>query len=285
MKVNSWFRIGIIACGLGVIGLSVPIDTAHAAMYSEYIPNVTVHYRWQDGSIYRTFYVPAEEGTILDASDLEMLPDNMEFKDDFMHYQVKDYGHRNVIERIVKKRTADNGTQTDTPKQVDGATQTDTPKQVDGATQTDTPKQVDGATQTDKPRTFEKGTQVDRSSLIDAVTLPDEVPDTKDASTQTEPPKEDKDTQTEPSKEDKGTQTEPSKEDKGTQTEPSKEDKDKDTQTEPSKEDSTPTKTATQPGTLPKTGSVEASLLGTIGVSLFGLAELFAFIKRKKHTA
>lgn len=273
MKVNSWFRTGIIACGLGVIGLSIPSDAAHAAMVSYYIPNVTVHYRWQDGSIYRTFYVPAEEGTILDASDLEMLPDNMEFKDDFMHYKVKDYGHRNVIERIVKKRTADNGVQTDAPKQVDGATQTDTPKQ------------VDGATQTDEPRMFEKGTQVDHSSLIDAVTLPDEVPDTKDVSTQTEPPKEDKDTQTEPSKDtkDASTQTEPSKEDKGTQTEPSKEDKA--VQTEPSKEASSPMKTSTQPGTLPKTGSVEASLLGTIGVSLFGLAELFAFIKRKKHTA
>lgn len=281
MKENSWFRIGITVCGLGVIGLSTLFDTAHtvhASMVSTYISHVTVHYRWQDGSVYRTFYVPADDGTILDASDLEMLPDNMEFKDDFMHYKVKGYGHRNIIERIVKKRTADNGTQTDTPKQVDGATQTEPPKQVDSATQTDTPKQVDGATQTDEPRTFEKGTQVDHSSLINAVTLPDEVPDTKDASTQIEPPKEDKDTQTEPSKDtkDASTQTEPSKEDKGTQTEPSKE-----VWVEPPKEASTPTKT----GTLPKAGSIETPLLGTIGVSLFGLAELFAFIRRKKHTA
>ena len=128
-------------------------------------------YKNADGTVYKEFVVNADKGTILDASDLEMLPDDMDFDDDFMFYEVKGDGS-DAIERIVKKLTSDQGSQTDNPDTSDGSTQTDEPDVSDGSTQTNEPVTSDGSTQTDTPDSKDNGTQTDN-------------PDTSDGSTQT----------------------------------------------------------------------------------------------------
>lgn len=52
---------------------------------------------------------------MIDASDLEMLPDNMSFNDDFVSYTVKGDGSDSII-RIVKKLESNAQTQTEKPK-------------------------------------------------------------------------------------------------------------------------------------------------------------------------
>ena len=112
---------------------------------------IKVVYKNADGTVYKEFVVNADKGTILDTSDLEMLPDDMEFNDDFMFYEVKGDGH-DVIERIVEKVTTDQGSQTNNPDISDGSTQTANPDTSDGSTQTDTPDSKDNGTQTDSPK-------------------------------------------------------------------------------------------------------------------------------------
>ena len=87
--------------------------------------------------------------------------DDMEFNDDFMFYEVKGDGTEN-IERIVKKVTTDQGSQTDSPDTSDGSTQTGTPDSKDNGTQTDKPDVSDKGSQVDKPDVKNDATQTDR---------------------------------------------------------------------------------------------------------------------------
>ena len=132
---------------------------------------IKVVYKNADGTVYKEFVVNADKGSILDASDLEMLSDDMEFDDDFLFYEVKGDGN-DAIERIVKKYVSDEGTQTETPETSDQGSQTDNPDTSDGSTQTDESDKSDGSTQTDEPDTSDGSTQTD-------------TPDSKDNGTQT----------------------------------------------------------------------------------------------------
>lgn len=64
---------------------------------------------------------------MIDASDLEMLPDNISFNDDFVNYTVKGDGSDSII-RIVKKLESNAQTQTEKPKTEDKGTQTELSK-------------------------------------------------------------------------------------------------------------------------------------------------------------
>ena len=75
---------------------------AHTETQTDTKVKVKVIYKYKDGKAYKEFIVESDKGTILDASDLEMLPESMAFDDDFMFYEVKDDGN-DLITRIVKK--------------------------------------------------------------------------------------------------------------------------------------------------------------------------------------
>ncbi|CAI3382515.1 LPXTG cell wall anchor domain-containing protein [Enterococcus cecorum] len=119
---------------------------------------IPVIYQYEDGTVYKTFTITEDKGYIVDGSDLEMLPDNMDFADDFVTYEVKGDGIDSII-RIVKKNVVDQGSQTDAPSTNDGSTQTDEPATSDNGTQTDNPTTSDNSTQTDNPDTTDTGTQ------------------------------------------------------------------------------------------------------------------------------
>ena len=119
---------------------------------------IPVIYQYEDGTVYKTFTITEDKGYIVDGSDLEMLPDNMDFVDDFVTYEVKGDGADSIV-RIVKKNVVDQGRQTDAPSTNDGSTQTDEPATSDNGTQTDNPTTSDNSTQTDNPDTTDTGTQ------------------------------------------------------------------------------------------------------------------------------
>ena len=120
--------------------------------------NIPVTYQYEDGSVYKSFTITEDKGYIVDGSDLEMLPDNMDFVDDFVTYEVKGDGTDSIV-RIVKKNVVDQGSQTDAPSTNDASTQTDEPATSDNGTQTDNPTTSDNSTQTDNPDTTDTGTQ------------------------------------------------------------------------------------------------------------------------------
>ena len=120
--------------------------------------DIPVTYQYEDGSVYKSFTITEDKGYIVDGSDLEMLPDNMDFVNDFVTYEVKGDGTDSIV-RIVKKNVVDQGNQTDAPSTNDGSTQTDEPATSDNGTQTDNPTTSDNSTQTDKPDTTDTGTQ------------------------------------------------------------------------------------------------------------------------------
>ena len=93
---------------------------AHTETQTESKIEVKVIYQFKDGTAYKEFIVESDKGAILDASDLEMLPDDMAFDDEFMFYEVKGDGI-DIITRIVKKTKEDASTQTE-----DKTSQTDT---------------------------------------------------------------------------------------------------------------------------------------------------------------
>ena len=120
--------------------------------------DIPVTYQYEDGSVYKSFTITEDKGYIVGGSDLEMLPDNMDFVDDFVTYEVKGDGADSIV-RIVKKNVVDQGSQTDAPSTNDGSTQTDEPATSDNGTQTDNPTTSDNSTQTDNPDTTDTGTQ------------------------------------------------------------------------------------------------------------------------------
>ncbi len=71
---------------------------------------VKVIYRYKDGKLYKDYLMSFEKGYKVDASDLEMLPDEMDFTDDFNFYEVKGDGKDQIV-RIVAKKTADKAIQ------------------------------------------------------------------------------------------------------------------------------------------------------------------------------
>lgn len=102
-------------------------------------PEVKVIYQFADGKAYKEFNVLFEKGYVLDASELEMLPDDMKFTDDFLFYEVKGDGTDKIVRTVekIEKETSDAGTQTDKPETNDEGTQTDDGKTEDKETQTD----------------------------------------------------------------------------------------------------------------------------------------------------
>ena len=72
---------------------------------------VKVIYRYKDGKLYKDYLMSFDKSYKVDASDLEMLPDEMEFTDDFHFYEVKGDGKDQIV-RIVAKKTADKAIQT-----------------------------------------------------------------------------------------------------------------------------------------------------------------------------
>ncbi|WP_248625206.1 polysaccharide lyase family 8 super-sandwich domain-containing protein [Enterococcus cecorum] len=146
------------------------------------LPVVHVTYKFADGMLYQSFDLQFEKGAIVDASDLIMLPDNMNFADDFLYYEVQGNG-LDTIQRVVEKTTTHQETQTDNPSTSDSGTQTDNPSTSDSGTQTDNPSMSDNGTQTlpvvhvtykfadgtlyqSFDLQFEKGAIVDASDLI-----------------------------------------------------------------------------------------------------------------------
>lgn len=114
-------------------------ETADVAVQTK--AEVKVIYQYQDGSSFKEFTIHLDAKQIVDASDLEMLPDNMEFVDDFLFYEVKGDGTDKII-RIVKKSSTDSSTQTDIKETSDKETQTEEPKPEE-------PKTKDQQTQTE----------------------------------------------------------------------------------------------------------------------------------------
>ena len=88
---------------------------------------VKVKYQYQDGKVYKEYSASFDKNQVIDASDLEMLPDNMSFNDDFVNYTVKGDGSDSII-RIVKKLESNAQTQTEKPKTEDKGTQTELSK-------------------------------------------------------------------------------------------------------------------------------------------------------------
>ena len=187
------------------------------------LPVVHVTYKFADGALYQSFDLQFEKGAIVDASDLIMLPDNMNFADDFLYYEVQGNG-LDTIQRVVEKTTIHQETQTDNPSTSDSGTQTDSPVTSDSGTQTDSPVTSDNGTQTDSPvtTTTDSGTQTNSpvTTTTDSGTQTDN-PSMSDNGTQTDNPATiDNGTQTDNlSTSDSGTQTDnPVTSDSGTQT-------------------------------------------------------------------
>ena len=124
------------------------------------LPVVHVTYKFADGTLYQSFDLQFEKGAIVDASDLIMLPDNMNFADDFLYYEVQGNG-LDTIQRVVEKTKTHQETQTDNPSTLDNGTQTDNLSMSDSGTQTDNPSTSDSGTQTDNPSTSDSGTQIE----------------------------------------------------------------------------------------------------------------------------
>ena len=94
------------------------------------IANVKVKYLNKDLSVYQEYDMHFTNNTIVDASDLPMLPDNLKFDDDFMFYKVET-GKENIITRIItnnvieETKHSDSSTQTNKIETKNDGTQTD----------------------------------------------------------------------------------------------------------------------------------------------------------------
>lgn len=126
-----------MSCLMGFISVVYAQGTQDAATQTK--SEVKVIYQFADGKVYKEFSVSFEKGYVLDASELEMLPDDMKFADDFLFYEVKGDGSDKIVRTVEKtqKETADTGTQTDEPDTSDTGTQTEDVKTEDKETQTD----------------------------------------------------------------------------------------------------------------------------------------------------
>ena len=83
---------------------------------------VKVKYFFEDGKVYKEFTKTFDVGYVLDASELDMLPDNMKFLDDFATYKVK--GKDDEIIRKVSYLKKDENIQTEEKKKKDVSVQT-----------------------------------------------------------------------------------------------------------------------------------------------------------------
>lgn len=83
---------------------------------------VLVKYLFKDGRIFIEEKIIADVGDIIDSGDLPMLPDDMEFTDDFLFYEVKESD--NLIERTVVQLVEKDEIQEEIEKE-DVATQTE----------------------------------------------------------------------------------------------------------------------------------------------------------------
>ncbi|HEM9687562.1 MULTISPECIES: CD1107 family mobile element protein [Streptococcus] len=83
---------------------------------------VKVKYFFEDGKVYKEFTKTFDVGYVFDASELDMLPDNMKFLDDFATYKVK--GKDDEIIRKVSYLKKDENIQTEEKKKKDVSVQT-----------------------------------------------------------------------------------------------------------------------------------------------------------------
>lgn len=145
-----------ISCLVGVISVVHAQGTEDKATQTS--SEIKVIYQFADGKVYKEFSVYFEKGYVLDASELEMLPDDMKFNDEFLFYEVKGDGTDKIVRIVenIEKEKSDVGTQTDEPD-----TSGDNPDISDKETQTDNPNTNDTGTQTEDVKTEDKETQTD----------------------------------------------------------------------------------------------------------------------------
>ena len=262
---------------------------------------IKVVYKNADGTVYKEFVVSSDKGTILDASDLEMLPDDMEFNDDFMFYEVKGDGTDTII-RIVKKNVTDQGSQTDNDTK-DNGTQTDNPDTTDTGTQTKVEIPVtyqfeDGTVYKSFTITEDKGYIVDGSDLE---MLPDNMDFADDFVTYEVKGDDidsivrivkknvvDQGSQTDNDTKDNGTQTDkPDTTDTGTQTnslslaekKPAKPKNNKPNLLQKHKMQYT----SSSKNSLPQAGAKEQASLGILGLSMMVFSGFLSIFNRKNH--
>ena len=179
---------------------------------------VKIRYQFADGRIYQEYEDYFDIGSIIDASDLRMLPDNMRFEDEFMYHQVIE--GENQIVRIVKMDNQDQesqtvnqpdkeaSTQTDRPSVVENETQTEPTTTTENGTQTENDSGKEADSQTEKQSVAEKETQTETVTTTEVGTQTDSKPE-KNVDVQTNLPTNVEDTQGESTSTEKETQTEP----------------------------------------------------------------------------
>ncbi|MEG1432687.1 CD1107 family mobile element protein [Eubacterium sp.] len=86
------------------------IPTSDEAVQTEV--EVTVKYIFEDGEVFYEEKIKVVQGQLLDSGDLPMLPDNMEFTDEFLFYEVKGDSNDEIIRKVAKIEGKDQGTQT-----------------------------------------------------------------------------------------------------------------------------------------------------------------------------
>lgn len=107
---------------------------------------VNVKYLFKDGRLYKEESIISKKGEIIDSGDIPMLPDNMEFIDEFLYYKVKGDGNDEIIRRVEKVIAKDKKTQTEGSyekenNKTEQGTQSENPKKEDKKTQTDLDKE------------------------------------------------------------------------------------------------------------------------------------------------
>ena len=179
---------------------------------------VKIRYQFADGRIYQEYEDYFDIGSIIDASDLRMLPDNMRFEDEFMYHQVIE--GENQIVRIVKMDNQDQesqtvnqpdkeaSTQTDRPSVVENETQTEPTTTTENGTQTENDSGKEADSQTEKQSVAEKETQTETVTTTEVGTQTDSKPE-KNVDVQTNLPINVEDTQGESTSTEKETQIEP----------------------------------------------------------------------------
>ena len=116
------------------------VPTKNEAVQTEV--EVNVKYIFEDEKVFKEEKIKAEKGQLLDSGDLPILPDDMNFIDEFLFYEVKGDGNDEIIRKVAKVELKNKETQTEEekPKQ-DESTQTETPKTEDKGTQTELSKE------------------------------------------------------------------------------------------------------------------------------------------------
>ncbi len=68
---------------------------------------VNVRYIFEDEKVFKEEKIKAEKGQLIDSGDLPMLPDDMNFIDEFLFYEVKGDGKDEIIRKVAKAELKD----------------------------------------------------------------------------------------------------------------------------------------------------------------------------------